>query len=58
MVSYLVVGLQYYHAVSIFLTLSGTPSQRMTDYEIALARFVAEVCLRVWLFCLNADIQK
>ncbi|OGE51298.1 hypothetical protein PENARI_c014G03471 [Penicillium arizonense] len=36
-----VVGLQYYHATRIFLTLSDAPSQRMTDYEMARARHVA-----------------
>jgi hypothetical protein len=40
---FLVVGLQYYHASSIFLTLSDGPSQRMTDYEMARARLIAEV---------------
>jgi len=37
-----VVGLQYYHASSIFLTLSDAPSQQMTDYEMARARLIAE----------------
>ncbi|KAJ5819467.1 hypothetical protein N7474_005058 [Penicillium riverlandense] len=37
-----VVGLQYYHAARIFLTLSDAPSQAMTDYEMARARLVAE----------------
>lgn len=41
----LVVGLQYYHASRIFLTLSDAPSQRLTDYEMSRARTVAEVCL-------------
>ncbi|OKO94335.1 hypothetical protein PENSUB_11602 [Penicillium subrubescens] len=38
-----VVGLQYYHASRIFLTLSDAPSQRMTDFEMSQARLVAEV---------------
>ncbi|KAJ5358624.1 uncharacterized protein N7496_011037 [Penicillium cataractarum] len=37
-----VVGLQYYHASRIFLTLSDAPSQRMTDYEMSRARLIAE----------------
>ncbi|KAJ5545259.1 hypothetical protein N7535_006357 [Penicillium sp. DV-2018c] len=37
-----VVGLQYYHASKIFLTLSDAPSQRMTDYEMSQARLIAE----------------
>ncbi|KAJ5143143.1 uncharacterized protein N7515_001930 [Penicillium bovifimosum] len=41
-----VVGLQYYHASKIFLTLSDAPSQRMTDYEMSQARLIAEVCSR------------
>jgi hypothetical protein len=41
---FLVVGLQYYHASKIFLTLSDAPSQQMTDYEMSRARFIAEVC--------------
>ncbi|KAJ5264774.1 hypothetical protein N7505_007567 [Penicillium chrysogenum] len=37
-----VVGLQYYHASKIFLTLSDAPSLRMTDYETSQARLIAE----------------
>ncbi|OKL61972.1 hypothetical protein UA08_02562 [Talaromyces atroroseus] len=41
-----VVGLQYYHASSIFLTLSDAPPQQLTDYEISRARLIAEVCFQ------------
>ncbi|KAJ5176968.1 uncharacterized protein N7482_002845 [Penicillium canariense] len=37
-----VVGLQYYHASKIFLTMSDAPSQRLTDYEMARAQVLAE----------------
>ncbi|CRG91230.1 Cytochrome P450 82A1 [Talaromyces islandicus] len=59
-----VVGLQYYHASKIFLTLSDAPSLQMSDYEMSRARLVAEkniashVVTAIGLSLSNENVQN
>ncbi|KAJ5088839.1 hypothetical protein N7456_012455 [Penicillium angulare] len=59
-----VVGLQYYHACRIFLALSDAPSQRLTDYEMAQSRILAEkdvgshLAMAIGLSLSNESVQN